>query len=330
MTLDNRIWNDLNEIYNNQIVPLQKIIDFIIEYNKFNLTEAEELSSKLFDDIGEVIATRGVPSFFVGDRNAETVMVMLNPGQDVALANNPISTYKRIDRGNKIGKGINISSLNDFIDTYKEDSKFYGEIDVNRLDNFDLKQAAFLKPWVDCGVDLNGFLDQGYEKLGNDEKNEIHKEAKKNVLMQKLSLELIPYASRKFEGIKTDNIKILFPYLETVFDEIFRRERKYVIFCSNFYEELFKRYNKWDNRSWEIEGLSGDREFVDGVLNKSNVYCRPITIKYRSQNGTHDCSQNCSQNAIIAHTFPNRSLPNAYETMKKYGEFCYNVWKKIF
>ena len=321
MTLDKRIEKDLKEILNNQIVPLQDIIAFIIEYNKFNLTEADKLSINLFGD-RDVIATRGVPSFFVGDRDAETVMVMLNPGQDVALANNPISTYKRIDRGNKIGKGINICSLNDFIRTYKEDSENYGDIDKDRLDNFDLKQAAFLKPWVDCGVDLNGFLDQGYEKLGNDEKNEIHKEAKKNVLMQKLSLELIPYASRKFEGIKTKKMRYLFPYLETVFDEIFRKERTYVIFCSNIYEELFNQYNNRDERLWNIEGLSCDRKYKNGVLNKSNVYCRPITIRYRHQNR--------SQKAIIAHTFPNRSLSNAYEKMKDYGEFCYNVWKIIF
>lgn len=319
MTLDDRIKKDLDEIYNNKFVPLQEIIAFAKKYNNFNLTEADKLSINLFGN-RDVIATRGVPSFFVGKRDAETVMVMLNPGQDVALANNPISTYERINRGNIIGKGINISSLNDFIDTYKEDSKFYGEIDVNRLDNFDLKQAAFLKPWKGWDVIIKDFLDPGYEKLGKDEKNEIHKEAKKNVLKQKLSLELIPYASRKFEGINTDNIKILFPYLETVFDEIFRIERKYVIFCSNFYEELFNQYNNRDERLWDIEGLSCDRKYKNGVLNKSNVYCRPITIKYRHKNR--------SQKAIIAHTFPNRSLSNAYEKMEKYGEFCYDEWLK--
>ena len=324
MTLDDRIGKDLDEIYNDKIVPLQKIIDFAKKYNTFNLTEAANLlSSNLFGNTGEVIATRGVPSFFVGNRNAETVMVMLNPGQDVALANNPISTYDRIIRGNKIGKGIKINSLKDFIDTYKVDSEYYGEIDVNRLDNFDLKQAAFLKPWVGCGVIIKDFLDPGYEKLGNDEKNEIHKEAKKNVLMQKLSLELIPYASRKFEGINTNNIAILFPFLETVFHEIFRKERKYVIFCSNFYEELFNQYNNWKERLWDIDILT--KQSSNAVFNQKQgkknrlAYCTPIKIK--DGNGK-------TQKAIIAHTFPNRSLSNAYEKMKDYGEFCYDVWNK--
>ena len=48
------------------------------------------------------------------------------------------------------------------------------------------------------------------------------------------------------------------------------------------------------------------------------AYCTPIII-LQKDNGK-------IQKAIIAHTFPNQSLPNAYDKMEKYGSFCFNVW----
>lgn len=335
LSLDKRIENNLKEIYENEIVPLKKIIEFVEQYKKFKLSGAVELT-ELFKTKKEaevktedVISTHGLPGFFAGDRDADTVMLMLNPGQDVVLANNPMITYEKIKSGFEIGKGININSLKDFIDTYKENSKNYGEIDKNRADNFDLKQAAFLKHWDDCGVDFAGFLDDDYKKLGTSKedvakKDIINKEAKRNVLMQKLSMDLIPYASRKFDGIDPDRIHLLFPYLETLFHEIFIKERKYVIFCSAFYDNLFKQYNKWKERKWEIEDVD-NKKSTNTVFDQKNgkkerlAYCTPIII--HQKNGR-------IQPAIIAHTFPNQSLPNAYEKMEEYGRFCFDEWKK--
>lgn len=336
LSLDKRIENNLKEIYENEIVPLKKIIEFVEQYKQFELSGAMELTQLFDSKTGkqrEAISTHGMPGFFAGKRDADTVMVMLNPGQDVALANNPITTYDRINRGNKIRKGISIKSLQDFIDTYKVDSENYGDIDKDRADNFDLKQAAFLKDWDDCGVDFARFLDDDYKKLGKSEedvtkKENINKDAKRNVLMQKLSLDLIPYASRKFEGIDPNQIHLLFPYLETLFDEIFKKERKYVIFCSAFYDNLFKQYNKWEERNWGIEGLDNKKD-TNKVFDQKNdkkerlAHCTPIII-HQKDNG------NPPQNAIIAHTFPNQSLPNAYERMEKYGRFCFDEWKKAF
>lgn len=338
-SLDERIENNLKEIYENEIVPLKKIIEFVEQYKKFKLTGAVELSELFKTETDaetkkeEVISTHGLPGFFAGNRNADTVMLMLNPGQDVVLANNPMITFERIERGEKIGKGININSLKDFIDTYKENSKNYGEIDKNRADNFDLKQAAFLKHWDDCGVDFAGFLDDDYKKLGTSKedvakKDNINKVAKRNVLMQKLSMDLIPYASRKFDGIDPNQIHLLFPYLETLFHEIFIKERKYVIFCSAFYDNLFKQYNKWKERKWEIEDVDNKKSTNTVFCQKNGkkerlAYCTPIII-HQEDNG------NPPQNAIIAHTFPNQSLPNAYEKMEEYGRFCFDEWEKAF
>ena len=336
LSLDERIENNLKEIYDNKYAPLKKIIDFVEQYKQFELSGAKDLS-KLFDSKAgkpnEVISTHGMPGFFAGDRDADTVMLMLNPGQDVALANNPMITYERIMRVKKIAKGININTLDDFVYTYKEDSKNYGEIDKDRADNFDLKQAAFLKHWKDCGVDFAGFLDDDYKKLGTSkedvaEKDIINKKAKRNVLMKKLSMDLIPYASRKFEGINSKQMEFLFPYLETLFHEIFRKERKYVIFCSAFYDNLFKQYN--GKGKWIIEGVDNDdnKKSTNTVFDQKAgkkerlAYCTPIII-HQKDNGNQ-------QNAIIAHTFPNQSLPNAYEKMEEYGRFCFKVWTDEF
>ena len=333
LSLDERIENNLKEIYENEIVPLKEIIEFVEQYKKFKLSGAEKLcelfKTKTETEAEEVISTHGMPGFFAGKRDADTVMLMLNPGQDVALANNPMITYERIMRGKKFGKGIN--TLDDFVYTYKEDSTNYGEIDKDRADNFDLKQAAFLKHWNDCGVDFGGFLDDDYKKLGTSKedvakKDNINKEAKKNVLMKKLSMDLIPYASRKFDGIDPDQIHLLFPYLETLFHEIFIKERKYVIFCSAFYDNLFKQYNEWEKRKWEItiyKKKDTNTVFDQKAGKKERLaYCTPITIR-QIDNGNQ-------QNAIIAHTFPNQSLPNAYEKMEEYGRFCFEEWKKAF
>lgn len=343
LSLNDRIENNLKEIYDNEIVPLKQVIEFVEKYKNFKLSGAEKLcelfKTKKEPEVKteEVISTHGLPGFFAGKRDADTVMLMLNPGQDVALANNPMITYERIMRGKKIGKGININSLDDFISTYRESSIYYGEIDEDRADNFDLKQAAFLKHWEKCGVDFAGFLDDDYKKLGTSKedvakKDKINKEAKRNVLMQKLSMDLIPYASRKFEGVNSKQMQLLFPYLETLFHEIFRtkRTRKYVIFCSGFYDNLFKKYNKWEKGKWIIEGVDNDDniKFTNTVFDKKNgkerlASCTPITITCRKDK----CIQ---QNAIIAHTFPNQSLPNAYEKMEEYGRFCFKVWTDEF
>ena len=318
MTLDERIEKDLTQIYNSVIPPLKEISAFVDWYKIFKLSEAEKLIG-IFDseDSEESVSTRGLPGFFAGDRDAPTIMLMLNPGQDVALANDLITTYETLKR-----RKVNTDSLNDFITSSMDASKNYGKIDRARADHFDLKQAAFLKPWVDCGVTFpKGFLDGVEKKI--DPKSEIALEAKENVLMQKLTMDLIPYASRKFDGVKPDKMRLLFPYVETLFNEIFRVNRKYVIFCSAFYEKLFKCYNK--DYSGSI--IFGNKEKTDEVFDKKvgkkerYAYCQTIRI-YRNGN-----EQEPSTKALIAHTFPNQALPNAYGRMEKYGKFCYDVFK---
>ena len=135
------------------------------------------------------------------------------------------------------------------------------------------------------------------------------------MLEQKLQLELIPYASQKFSSLGRKKLCYLFPYLETVLEEIFRvDDRKYVIFCSKFFERLLKSYSKELDRDFQITLL--EKKSKSGILSNGNVYCTTVKIVHQSKELI----------AIIAHTFPNQSLPNAYDKMQQYGNFCYECW----
>ena len=63
-TLDERIENNLKEIYENEIVPLKKIIEFVEQYKKFKLSGAEKLcelfKTKTETEAEEVISTHGM------------------------------------------------------------------------------------------------------------------------------------------------------------------------------------------------------------------------------------------------------------------------------
>ena len=52
---------------------------------------------------------------------------------------------------------------------------------------------------------------------------------------------------------------------------------------------------------------------------KINGSCTKTCIHYNSK----------SLDAIIANTFPNQALPNAYDLMEEYGKFCYDTFLTI-
>ncbi len=222
LKLDQRIRRDLEDLYKGGILT------FIQNFKNCKITEAEQLSMDLFGTPNE-LSIHGLPGYYTGKRDAATVMVMLNPGSDVMSQNNPFVTEKTLNRILKeLGK-TNISSSADFVKIIKRGSDRYGNIDKDRLDNFDIKQAAFLKAWENSGVDIpNNFPDMipRPSKKGKEERDKLLREVKQNVLMQKLQLELIPYASRKFKTINPNNYKHLFPYVETLFQEIFSKNAR--------------------------------------------------------------------------------------------------------
>ena len=331
MTLDQRIEEDLKDLYDSGILK------FIEQFKNCKIKEAEELSKNLFDTPNE-LSSHGLPGYYTGNRDAKTVMVMLNPGSDVISQDNPFVTEMALERIMKELGINNPSSSDDFVNLYVQGSNNYGDIDKDdkgkiRIDNFDIKQAAFLKAWdkdksevdiPDKFPDMFKNLPSKLSKKEKEDRDDLLRETKQKVLMSKLQLELIPYASREFKNIKDDKLKFLFPYIETLFDEIFSYERNYVIFCSDFFEKLFKKYSKTmaDRGSIQFEGLDNKLPMPKQLFKKSNAFCTPIKIKYNKGKAM------TSIHAVIAHTFPNKALPNAYDKMKDYGEFCFEEYNK--
>ena len=293
-TLDERIKQDLNDLFDGK--PIKA---------------ANDLLNELFGEAASkehAISTEGMPGYYAGDRNAKTVMVMLNPG---ANAKKKDEKYKEEIRKS----GIDKSSLETFINSYHSRCHTGVEKDLDkdgkiRIDNFDIKQAAFLKDWLDSGVTIHADFPCDVK-----EDRDLHREVRVNVLEQKLQLELIPYASQKFSSLGSKKLIYLFPYLETALDEIFRiNDRKYVVFCSRFFERLFKAYSNEQNKDFQITLL--EKKSKSGILNNGKVYCTTVKIVHQGKELI----------AIIAHTFPNQSLPNAYDKMREYGKFCYECW----
>ena len=281
LTLDERIKKDLNEL--NTIGEIQ---------------DAKKLNGLVKAKPGQTsFATKALPGYYAGDRNAKTVMVMLNPGEDVKKANANLMADMQKRSMKNAGDIVN----------YHKSSVNYGHRDKGRQDNFDLKQAFFLKKWIDTGISIPVSLDEKSEK-------QTKLDAKEIVLTQKLAMDLIPYASSSFSDFTKGMVSLVIPFVETLFEEIFSRDNRYVIFCSKKFKTVFEEYNK--KHPGSIKFIREEQKLIP----ESNITgtCSIISITYKGK----------SIRAIIANTFPSQSLPNAFKKMEKYGEFCYNEYIK--
>ena len=343
MTLDERIEKDLKELYDTGEIRGAIDLDGLVKTDKSKYCELVKLADTpekqktlqryMMDQTS--FATRALPVYDGGKRDAKTVMVMLNPGNGVENANrellyelkkrNMSKMFKKLSCGNACPQvGLNDDDLTDDIKHYNEFNANYGDWDRWRMDNFDLKQAFFLRHWENCGVGLDEtnlkYILDNKSSTKKDVKAEVHKrqlEEKRKVLMEKRQLELVPYASRSFSSINKKEICKIFPYVETLFHEIFSYDREFVIFCSRKFEEVFQAYSG-DKEYPGTIGFIDDKEEYNFKGSKLSVSCSVIDINYGGK----------SIKAIIANTFPNQALPNAYDLMAAYGEFCYNCLKK--
>ena len=245
---------------------------------------------------GDKFHDNTLPMYFTGKRSANTVMVMLNPGY-----NNPKYDFSKTEK-------IKFETFEQFEKSYIESLEKYGINDIDRLDNFDLKQAAFLYYSKDEML-----------KIPRDFwKNSIlKKEAKCNVLMNKYQLEFIPYCSRKFEGVMSsqiqafDNFKYLEPYLLNVLTEINSFQREYIIFCSKQFVNLFNAAEKFPNWNGVFE-LLDHNSYQEGKLTLS---CSKFNINLKGK----------KLQAIVPHSFASQALPNAFEKMSRYGLSCLSM-----
>lgn len=266
------------------------------------------------------VASRAIPGYFAGDRNAKTVIVMLNPGIDANTA-----TYDSIPKL-AIYRYL---GLNAFLNNLMDGSINGGYNIGSRLDYFDLKTAAFLSAWPDSGIVFpdkfpNAIPDEKTAKKADkpkvkEEAKLIKIEANRNCLLQKLQLELLPYPSSGFCGVDNNNVHLLFPFIDTILDEIFKVDRKYVIFAGKDFETIFmsEHYNERikvaNSCSSKLIKLDNDKE----EETKMEFRCTPITINYGNKP---------PKIALIANTFPIQALSRALNLMHQYGKFCYNTF----
>ena len=276
MTLDEQINKDLTELYHGKELSGAKSLASLIE-----------------------VSTKGLPQHFVGDRDAKTVFVMLNPGSNTEGAEKELAKRK---------KTYDCTSAEAFIESYIRELRDFGKIHRvdNPVDKFDVKQAAFLKPWKDNGIILPDAFPQNKETFAD---------AKEAVLMQKLQLELLPYCSAKFEP-NSKNIALLVPFVEILLDEIFRKERNYVIFGGRVFDDAFATYNK--AKGSNIIDMSAEKVSTKLPGRASSVSCRPVTLNWNGK----------TQKALIACTFPERTLADMPDVMQAYGAFCYEQFSK--
>lgn len=266
------------------------------------LSGKEINAAKNIHDALKSLSTKGLPQYFTGKRDAETVLITLNPGIDSKIAD-----YKgNCQYAKAKDKGL---SLEDFIKAYEHELRNYGDRcdEVARYDEFDIKQAAFLTHWENSGL--------GRSQPTHWDDARFCLDAKKNVLLNKLQLELIPYASSQFK-IKKKDIKFLYPFIEILLDEVFSHERKYVIFTSGLFEDLFNSYNQCHPGTFDLSGDKYEFEYKTkaGLPGKKKLHCKVIWINYKEK----------KQKALIAHSFPMRSLNRAFGIMEEYGHFCYD------
>ena len=243
-------------------------------------------------------STEGLPLHFCGNREADTVFVMLNPGENACMADAMfLAKTASYNRGSVI----------DFIDSYKRDKT---KVSLNRamlVDPFDVKQAAFLKPWKASGI---AFPKQFPSKCCS------YWDAVENCLNQKLQLELLPYSSSSFRTIDKKCMSSIIPFLENVFDEVIAKERRYVIFGSNKFADLFDYYNDYCKRRCIHNQIIYIKKRIKDSK-KPNTFCSKIEVCYNGK----------TFNAIIAHSFFSYGFINNYSSMEHYGTFCYNQAK---
>ena len=289
MTLDERIRKDVEERLSGKEISAAKALAPVVAKMKSSFATSG-------------FSTKGLPGYFCGDKNARTIVVNLNPGMDAKMAD---------DLWSDKTKDFDHSSVDTFIRDLMTHSKNFGLDDADRFDEFDVKQAAFLTRWKNSGIDLP------QEPDWNDRENTCLK-AKKNVLYQKLQLELIPYASAKFEIVRDKKTRDLFlPYIDTLLEEIFSKPRLYVIFASAIFEDLFKIYNASNNSQTFV--IPREDQKVQLKEGGRKAKFKVIEIHYNGK----------VQKALIAHTFPSQGLNWAFDLMQKYGKACYDEFIKI-
>ena len=251
------------------------------------------------------------PHYPTFNQDAKTVFVHLNPGAGLGNINSEDEYYAQTWdklRYADIYKLSSNTSTQEWINAYSESWKNYAHdrfVIKNEFDNFDYKQACFLLHWENSGIDLI---------KGNLKDREIQRKNTVNVINQKLQLELFPYASNTIDTnkiVKAFDLEpsIISAHIENLLDVIILHPRKYVLFGSRIFSSLFKIYHQKVQPIFDLNEV--EQKFTG--ITKNSLAFSFVRLKWKNQ----------QINAGIAHSFPRRDLPNAYDKMAYYGKRCW-------
>jgi hypothetical protein len=290
----------------------------LLHYGK--ILRAEKLSRDLSSLIGNNIYFSHFhqPHYPTFNLDAQTVFVHLNPGAGLGNIASEEEFYAQKWNRKQLIEVYKLSenaSIDQWIEAYAESWRNYAYNRFERgkeFDNFDYKQACFLLNWENSGIEL---------KKGNLKDREIQRTNSVNVINQKLQLELFPYASNSIDTNKIVKAFELEPsiialYIENLLDTIVLYPRKYVLFGSRVFSSLFKIYHQ---KIKPIIELNEVEQKFKGITKNSLAFSF-VRLNWKNQ----------QINAGIAHSFPRRDLPNAYDKMAEYGRLSCEYFMKQF
>jgi hypothetical protein len=298
-------------ILNNPLYT-QLLQDFTELLSHGKILRAEHLSKELTALLGApfYLSHFGMPHYPVQQLDAATVFVHLNPGAGLGDTSTPDKFYAQRWKKNAFYTKHDLSenaSLEDVINGYINDWKNYAHqrfVVNGDMDNFDYKQACFLSHWPESGIEL---------QKGDLSSRALQQNNMVNVLNQKLQLELFPYGSNSIathQLIRAFELSpaTLVPYIHHMLDYIVAHPRRYVLFGSRVFQQLFRLYHI------HVDYLI-EREFPEQKFNgitKNSLSFSKMKLNYKGQ----------KIDIGIPHSFPRRDLPNAYKKMAEYGRLC--------
>ncbi len=290
----------------------------LLHYGK--ILRAEKLSRDLSSLIGTPMyfGHFSEPHYPTTNFDANTVFVHLNPGAGLGNIASEEEFYAQKWNRQQLITEYKLSenaSIEQLIDAYSESWKNYAHnrfVVKNEFDNFDYKQACFLLHWENSGIEL---------KKGDLKDREIQQTNSVNVINQKLQLELFPYGSNTIDTnkiVKAFELEpsIIAPYIENLLDIIVLHPRKYVLFGSRIFSSLFKIYHQKIQPIIELNEV--EQKFIG--ITKNSLAFSFVRLNWKNQ----------QINAGIAHSFPRRDLPNAYDKMADYGKLSWEYFMKQF
>ena len=257
--------------------------------------ERERINKNIQSEKHRMVENRYMP--FFGNPRAKLVYCNLNPGNANFSDGNEDSKLKQfILQYEKCLSSDSADELLYFLCNFGD----FASRQFNM--KFDRKQLVFLYGFneianengVDIGIEFQGEpnLDEtGLRAVVHNESNQ------RNLFNNRLQLELIPYASNKFETKKIDS-SILSEYFQKLLDEVFSAPRSFVLLQGGAYFELLKT----------VEGVETISEQKMDSTN-AQVFLYRITRNRQSLI------------FIVAPTFQGRSV-QSYMGGYSYGKFC--------